>query len=81
MHAPDKTVTVTGQCCPLPLIELAKAMKEMQSGQVLQITGDDPIFEIGVRDYCEANSKIMFDFFGFFGHRWRHQWVCGISFA
>ena len=56
MHAPDKTVTVTGQCCPLPLIELAKAMKEMQSGQVLQITGDDPIFEMGVRDYCKANG-------------------------
>lgn len=56
MHAPDKVVIVTGQCCPMPLIELAKAVKQMQSGQILLIIGDDPIFEIGVRDYCEANG-------------------------
>ena len=61
MYTPDKIVIVTGQCCPLPLIELAKAMKQMHSGQILQIIGDDPVFEIGVRDYCEANGLTIIE--------------------
>lgn len=56
MSDPDKTISVTGQCCPLPLIALGKAVKEMEPGKILQVTGDDPIFEIGVRDFCTAQN-------------------------
>lgn len=54
MHTPTASISVTGQCCPLPLIELAKATKKMQPGQILKVTGDDPIFEVSVRDFCKA---------------------------
>ena len=54
MRVPNASISVTGQCCPLPLIELAKAAKKMQPGQILKITGDDPIFEVSVRDFCQA---------------------------
>ena len=54
MLSPHASICVTGQCCPMPLIELAKAAKKMQPGEVLKITGDDPIFEISVRDFCLA---------------------------
>ena len=56
MSPPDKIISVMGQCCPLPLIELAKAVKQIEAGQIIQVTGDDPIFDIGVRDFCEAQG-------------------------
>ena len=56
MHTPHASICVTGQSCPLPLIELAKAAKKMQPGEILKITGDDPIFEISVRDFCQAQQ-------------------------
>ena len=51
-----KNINVVGTCCPMPLIELAEAMKELSVGQYIQITGNDPIFERGMRDYCEARG-------------------------
>ncbi|HEX5637608.1 MAG: sulfurtransferase TusA family protein [Gammaproteobacteria bacterium] len=56
MSVVHASITVTGKCCPLPLIELAKAAKNMRPGEILKITGDDPIFEISVRDYCASQN-------------------------
>jgi TusA-related sulfurtransferase len=51
----DMSLDVSGVCCPLPLIRLAQAMKSLTSGQTLVITGNDPIFERSVREFCTAN--------------------------
>jgi TusA-related sulfurtransferase len=56
MNMYDKEIDVTGDCCPLPLIHLAEAVREMESGGVLRITGDDPIFTDGVKDFCQAQG-------------------------
>lgn len=56
MPPADIIISVTGTSCPIPIIELAKASKEAQPGQIIQITGDDPIFDIGIRDFCEAQG-------------------------
>jgi tRNA 2-thiouridine synthesizing protein A len=56
MNSPNKIISVVGQCCPLPIIELAKAVKEIQPGEIIQVTGDDPIFDIGIHDFCEAQG-------------------------
>ncbi len=47
---------VTSLCCPVPLIRLSKAAGQMPPGGRLLITGDDPVFEEEVRDYCEENG-------------------------
>lgn len=52
---------VSGVCCPLPLIELAQAIKGLEAGDTLEITGNDPIFEPTVRDYCQANGHAVVD--------------------
>ena len=57
----DKSVDVTGTCCPLPLIELTNAVKSMTPGQRLQVVGDDPIFERSVREFCQANGHTILD--------------------
>lgn len=37
----DRSVDAKGQMCPMPILTLAKAMKELQPGQVLAISATD----------------------------------------
>jgi len=37
----DRNVDAKGQMCPMPVLTLAKAMKELQPGQVLAISATD----------------------------------------
>ncbi len=48
-------------CCPLPLIELAKSVNKLNSGQTLKIIGNDPIFETSVRDFCQVNDHAVLE--------------------
>ena len=54
--APDRDLDLTSLCCPVPLLRLSKVIAEMSAGQLIRITGDDPIFEEEIRDYCEENA-------------------------
>jgi tRNA 2-thiouridine synthesizing protein A len=58
-HAVDARIDVTGVCCPLPLIELAKAVSHLNPGQTVEVKGNDPIFESSVRDFCSANGHVV----------------------
>jgi TusA-related sulfurtransferase len=40
----------------MPLIHLAKAVAGLGAGAVVEIVGDDPIFELGVREFCLARG-------------------------
>lgn len=56
----DKTINVVGKACPMPLISLAKEVRAMQPGQTVRITGNDPIFEPSVIEFCrEGNHEIL----------------------
>ena len=56
----DKEIDVIGKACPMPLISLAKAIRTMQAGQIVRITGNDPIFEESVVEFCrERGHDIM----------------------
>lgn len=57
----DKIVNVSGKVCPLPLITLAKEVRTMHKGQILRITGDDPIFEESVIDFCREGAHELLD--------------------
>jgi len=57
----DARLDVLGVCCPLPLIQLAKAVRDLKSGQTLEIIGNDPIFESSVRDFCQVNSHTVLE--------------------
>jgi TusA-related sulfurtransferase len=52
---------VCGVCCPLPLIELAKAAAKLSPGQVIEVTGNDPIFKSSVLDFCRANGHSVLE--------------------
>ena len=57
----DMRLDVTGMCCPLPLVELAKSVVGLDPGQVIEIIGNDPVFETTVRDFCQANAHTILD--------------------
>lgn len=40
--APAETIDVKGKACPVPVVKTAKAMKGLQSGDVLEIFATDP---------------------------------------
>ena len=39
---PDQTLDAKGLLCPMPIVKLAKAMKELQPSQVILLEATDP---------------------------------------
>ncbi len=39
---PAQTIDVKGKACPIPVVKTAKAMKELRSGDVLEVLATDP---------------------------------------
>ena len=52
----ENNLDVRGTCCPMPLIRLAKVVKDLEEGALVEVIGDDPIFELGVREFCAARG-------------------------
>jgi tRNA 2-thiouridine synthesizing protein A len=50
---PTQTIDVKGKACPIPVVKTAKAMKELGSGDVLEVFATDP----GVEPDMHAWSK------------------------
>lgn len=42
LATPDITLDLEGMLCPIPIVKVAKAFKEMATGEVLQATASDP---------------------------------------
>jgi TusA-related sulfurtransferase len=42
MPTPDQTLDTKGLLCPMPIVKLAKAMKELQPSQVILLEATDP---------------------------------------
>lgn len=57
--ATDVRLDVSGTCCPLPIIQMAKTVLQMAPGQTLEIIGNDPLFECSVRDFCQARGHAL----------------------
>jgi tRNA 2-thiouridine synthesizing protein A len=38
----DKILDCSGMLCPMPIVKVSKAIKELQSGQVLKMVATDP---------------------------------------
>lgn len=55
MYNIDKEVNVLGKSCPIPIILLSKAVVNSEVDQIIKISGDDPIFEDSIIDFCKDN--------------------------
>jgi len=52
----DREINVVGKACPMPLIALAREVRTMEHGQTVSITGNDPIFEESIFEFCREGS-------------------------
>lgn len=53
----DKTLDCKGLSCPMPMLKLAKEMKGMDGGQVLEMVGTDPGSKGDVPGWCEKTGN------------------------
>ena len=54
-------IDVKGKMCPIPLVRLEKALRNLASGDVLSITGDDPTFRNTIKDHCNEKGLEIID--------------------
>ncbi len=54
---PAQTVDVKGKACPIPVVKTAKAMKEMSSGEVLEVLATDPGVEPDMHAWAKQTGN------------------------
>jgi tRNA 2-thiouridine synthesizing protein A len=55
-------VDATGLHCPLPLLRLKKALKEMQSGEIVRVIATDPAVHLDFGVYAEQTENKIIDY-------------------
>jgi len=53
----DGTLDARGLMCPMPIVQLAKKVKEMKSGQVLELLADDIGAKEDVPAWCARTGN------------------------
>ena len=48
----DQTLDCKGLSCPMPILKLAKEIKGMESGKVLELLGTDPGSKTDIPKWC-----------------------------
>ncbi len=57
----DQTLDCKGLSCPMPMMKLAKAMKGLKSGQVLEMIGTDPGTNSDLPKWCEKSGNTLIE--------------------
>jgi len=56
----DRTIDTSGQCCPVPMVETNRAVKQMQSGQVLEVISTDVGSKMDIPAWCaRTRNKLV----------------------
>lgn len=58
MHV-DRSVDATGQMCPMPVLTLARAIKELQPGQILAISATDLGAKTDIPAWAEKTGNLL----------------------
>ena len=54
-----KTLNLEGMLCPLPVVKLAKAIKEVEDGEILEATATDPGVMADIPAWCKATGNVL----------------------
>lgn len=58
----NREVDAVGLHCPLPLLRLKKALKSMQSGEVVRVTATDPAAHLDFGVYSEQTGHEIIEY-------------------
>jgi tRNA 2-thiouridine synthesizing protein A len=53
----DQTLDCSGLSCPMPILKLARKIKEIEEGQVLELIATDPGSKTDVPAWCEKTGN------------------------
>ena len=56
---PDQKIDCLGLFCPIPILKTREAMKRLTTGQVLEMTSDDPASEADVRSWSAKTGHAL----------------------
>ena len=54
---PDVTIDTFGLICPMPIVKTAKAINEMEIGQVLEVIANDPGIVNDLPMWCKSTGQ------------------------
>jgi tRNA 2-thiouridine synthesizing protein A len=57
--APPRIVDARGTACPVPILELARALRTLSAGEAVVLLATDPTVEPDVRAFCAATGHIL----------------------
>ena len=57
----DKTLDCKGLSCPMPMMKLAKTIKAMKSGEILEMLGTDPGTKSDIPNWCEKSGNTLLE--------------------
>lgn len=57
----SQTLDCKGLSCPMPILKLAKTMKTMEDGQVLELLATDPGSKPDVPAWCEKTGNELLE--------------------
>ena len=52
-----RLLIATGLKCPRPLFEVSRALKELETGEVLEVRADDPAFKLDIEAWCRRTGN------------------------
>ncbi|HEX9887956.1 MAG TPA: sulfurtransferase TusA family protein [Nitriliruptorales bacterium] len=55
--SPTRTLDTLGAACPVPIIELARAVDELEVGDVVEVLSDDPGAKVDVPVWCRMQRQ------------------------
>jgi tRNA 2-thiouridine synthesizing protein A len=55
----DRVVDATGQMCPMPVLTLARAIKDLPPGQILAISATDQGAKADIPAWAEKTGNIL----------------------
>ena len=55
--SPDQKLDTVGFYCPIPIIKSAARMRDMVSGQVLEIISDDRVILVDMPNWCRGAGQ------------------------
>lgn len=55
----ETVVDCLGRACPMPIIELAKALKAVSIGEVVAVLTDDPAADADIRAWCRMRGQVL----------------------
>ncbi|MFQ3611719.1 MAG: sulfurtransferase TusA family protein [Fimbriimonadales bacterium] len=53
MYTANRTIDARGSQCPGPLVELIRAVKEAEVGEVIELLTQEPRTKTDAREWCE----------------------------